>query len=152
METSNQKYKNFQFSSSENSELLKDKKKMRQLLHNKLKNVSQDSCFHELMTGKSAKKINKLNDKLPASIIQQAEKFTNLNKNKISVNELVEKFTTSIYLTSEEINSIERVTRDQSKFSHWFEQRKGRLTASSFGRIAKRMKTIKENPSETPES
>ena len=45
-------------------------------------------------------------------------------------------------ITQEEILEIEKNTRDQSSNDQWFDERKKRLTASNFGAVIKRKKSI----------
>jgi len=46
-------------------------------------------------------------------------------------------FLSKLKLTSKEIHALERRTVDQSSSDEWRRQRKMRLTASNFGKIAK---------------
>lgn len=105
-----------------------------------------------MMTGESSNKNNKKtnsNKNLPTSIIERAKNF-NSQEHK-SLDNMVENFTKSLTITSDQIENVEKLTRSQSKSKEWFTQRKGRLTASAFGRIFKRMETVKSNKNENPE-
>ena len=94
-------------------------------------------------------KNDKINlNKLPPSIIKQAK---NLKiKEHEPTDKIIESFTNSLKITSDQISTVENYTRTQNKSEEWFQQRKGRSTASAFGRICKRINSIKKNSDEIP--
>ena len=61
-------------------------------------------------------------------------------------------FTNSLNYSQSDISTIEELTKNQSNSDLWYQQRKYRLTASKFGRICKRMETLKSNPNESPQN
>ena len=145
----NEKYKTFQFSSPQKSTYLQNKKEVRLNLFQKLKDASSDSCFVEIMNGKSQQMNNKNNfQNLPFSLSKSLKKF-NIDHSK-SKEENITLFTNSLFLSNNDINIIEHNTKNQSSSNAWVEQRKYRLTASNFGRIVKRLENIQKNLNENP--
>lgn len=146
IQSTNENFKVFNPSTPQKNEQLKDENNMRNLLYQNFRDVASTSCFIELMEGM---KKTSLKPREMSSSIQLPDSIANLSKLfkldiSKSAEDNIDDFTRSLKLSKNDILNIEKVTRKQSLNKEWFKQREGRLTASKFSRIAKRMKTIKE--------
>lgn len=129
--------------------LVSDKKKMRNKFYEAVKEIAPNSCFVQLVEGKvqNAPYENE-NLTINARTLSLSEHAELLKKEP---NFSEESYLNSIKLSKNQIDSIYQNTITQSKSKFWFEQRKGRITASKFKKIYTRMNTLKnENSTEDP--
>lgn len=78
---------------------------------------------------------------LPLNIVELAKEYS--WNNKITVKENIDLFTKTLKLTNEQINLIYTITKKQSESNIWFNQRKGRITASKFHQVYTRVNSLK---------
>lgn len=127
-------------------ELLADGDAVRQSLHNILKTNAPGSCFQEFMEAKKIPAKDVREYEAPVSLIKQAESFT-LPSPPVITAELVQQFTENhAKLTSKQQDAIYNVTVGQAENSQWFDQRKGRITASVMQRVYTRSQTLQRSP------
>ena len=101
-----------------------------------LKDVCPGSCIVQMIEGKPI--VNKETQKpeIP-SLKEHAKTFKDNNCYHH------EEYLKAISLTDDEISTIYEKTVSQSDSKFWFEQRKGRTTASKFKQIYTRMESLK---------
>ena len=134
---------------SQQEEYARDRNKVRNDLHNILKETVPKSCFVELMEEK--KLIVKVKEPTPKSIFEQAEAFSYNNTKSVAEN--VTNFKSQISkLTDKERLLIHDNTVGQADNEEWFVQRKGRLTASNFHRICTRTETLQNKEDVDPKN
>ena len=140
--TANDMYHNFKAYNKKDSEFLKDKSAVRNLLYNTLKESIPESCFIELMEGqrKGQARVGQLVS-LPDGLEEKVKKI-HINE-KLSQEENVNVFTSTIKLNKEEIKSVDKMTMKQADSNQWFVQRFGRITASNLHKICTRIETLK---------
>ena len=59
----------------------------------------------------------------------------------------VNKFTTTLEISEEVVNSIHNHTKEQANSKLWHELRKGRITASKYHNVYTKMNSVNKNPS-----
>ena len=75
-----------------------------------------------------------MNESLPQSLMEYiSEKCTNVTNENIQ--ETAKELFYSLSFTQEQCNAIEQATHRQRDCNNWYNQRKGRLTASSFHNV-----------------
>ena len=84
----------------------------------------------------------------PETAKQLGNKFTYHESNTLQQN--VVEFTRPLNISKNQIEHLKNITIEQASSKLWFEQRRGRMTASHFHRICSRMKTLTKKPGENP--
>ena len=56
--------------------------------------------------------------------------------------DVIDRFTNCLTFYNRQINELEKCTRNQSSSQYWWDQRKGRITASHFHKVHNKMQTI----------
>ena len=123
-------------SSATNTQLVSNPKKMRKILFDSLKDVCPDSCFVQMMEGKPI-----INEETEKPEILSLKEHARIFKDNNCYDH--EKYLKAISLTDDEISTIYNKTVSQSDSKFWFEQRKGRITASRFKQVYTRMESLK---------
>ena len=120
---------------------VKNKKGMREKVYNSTKGFVPNSSFIQVYEGKSKENLKKIT--IPSNLILISEKIANdihTKEPEAIIPEYIKEITTK--LTPEVIKIVENITKNQSKCNEWFEQRKGRITASKYKRVSTRMDSI----------
>ena len=127
--------------SESGKKLVSNTDNLRKKFHQSLKSAIPESCFIEIIEGKryTSPVVTETSTEI-LSIIEHAE----LIKNKENPSYEQETFLNSIKLSPSEIAIIYDKTTMQSNSEFWFNQRKGRITASKFKRVFTRMETLKK--------
>ncbi|XP_066930803.1 uncharacterized protein [Clytia hemisphaerica] len=125
-------------SSITNTQLVSNPKKMRKMFFDSFKDVDPDSCFIQMMEGKPII-VNK--EETQNSEILSLKEHAKIFKDNNCYDH--EKYLQAISLTDDQITKIYEKTVSQSNSKFWFEQRKGRITASNFKKIYTRMESLK---------
>ena len=120
---------------------IKNKPEMRNSLFSLIKPDIKQSCLAEMMEGKGVQE-STLNPTIPPPLPLLVQKAAT-GKDLTSV------MPGSIKLSDTDCKLIEENTRDQSLNPVWYEQRKGRLTASKFYRVCTRTNTLSKRPGNT---
>ena len=125
--------------------IVSDQAKMRSKFYEAFKSIIPNSCFIQLVEGKSScnipsETINSTTCEPIFTLLEQAELFKKQN------NSSVKAFLNSIKLSNNQIRIIYQKKTSQSSSPFWLEQRKGRITASIFKKVYTRMNTLKEKP------
>ena len=87
---------------------------------------------------------------LPNTIIKTAEIFIPDKNQNTDVN--MKNFTNDLKLSKNQIQNIYTATKEQSDSQIWFDQRKGRITASKFHQVYTRVNTLKVSQYQTPDN
>ena len=122
--------------------LVSDEKKMRSKFYDAFKDTIPNSCFVQLVEGKMSSSATKNNahttEYSVLTLVEQANIWKKNNNNFET-----EDYLNAIMLSKDQIDIIYLKTTAQSNSEFWFEQRKGRITASKFKRVYTRMNTLK---------
>ena len=139
------KQKFIDFSPSYDTQLLElsNEDTVRRNLYNAVKDFAPQSRFVELIEERK-KSMKNTHDlvKFP-TIIEKSNIF--IWDKDLTNKENIGLFTKSIAVTKEEIEKIKVITKQQSESDIWFDQRKGRITASKFHQVFTRMNTLSKN-------
>ena len=107
---------------------MKDQDTIRKELYSLLTTHIPKSCFAEFM---EEKKLNvKVRQPTPKSLAEKANEYQ--KQDDLSVEDNVTLFTNTLSMSNKEREVVSTNTVGQSSVSEWYEQRKGRLTASKF--------------------
>ena len=119
---------------------MSDENIVRRSLHNAVKDFVSQSRFVKLIEERK-KSMKNTHDlvKFP-TIIEKSNIF--IWDKDLTNKENIDLFTKSIAVTKEEIEKIKVITKQQSESDIWFDQRKGRITASKFHQVFTRMNTL----------
>ena len=109
--------------------------KMRDQLANVLRKSVPNSCVMQMIDCKAFPKPVPV--QCPKSVVQVANELV-CQSSDVSVTDLVEK----LQLSEEEISTISEATVDQASSQAWHDQRKARITASSFHAVKTMVKSI----------
>ena len=129
---------------------LDKEEQMREKLYNVFKHSAPQSRFVELMEYKKNRiSVNTVSANLPNTVIKEAQNFTYDNNKTMEIN--VQQFTTNLKLTEKQIVDVYEKTKQQSNSDDWFEQRRGRITASKFHQVFTRVNTLNRSLNESAE-
>ncbi|XP_045161885.2 uncharacterized protein LOC123526703 [Mercenaria mercenaria] len=123
------------------SDNLKNQTKARDDLFTLLKDDISNSCFSLLH---EKKRVPAPKQNIPPSLLDIAKEL------KPTESVSPKTFLSKIELTSEQCDTLRKITVEQSCCETWKEQRKGRITASVFQRVSSRVDTLRKDSTADP--
>ena len=105
--------------------------KMREELYEKLKDCAKNSCFVQMYECRPFPTTTKSKQKCPPSLVEVGKNLTSPSERD---------FLKKIQLDRKELEDLASATIEQSESTCWYDQRRGRITASIFGRVNSRVK------------
>ena len=131
--------------SKQQEEEVKNETEMRKKLYDALKDAVPEACF---IGNCEKRRYNKPVLNIPANYVSVAVDIN--NNDTLDKCAKLNAFKEAVSITDDDRSNIKTATQDQSGSETWHEQRKGRITASMFHRVATRVDTIRKDPSTNP--
>ncbi|XP_028407527.1 uncharacterized protein LOC114530141 [Dendronephthya gigantea] len=139
-------YKNF---SPYETKEVENPESMRKKIYSLVKDHIPESRFVEIMEIKkkrtSSVQSTDTNNLLSHSVMKKSDAYVYDENSSLENN--VSKFTLTLEISEDVVNSIYNNTKDQANSKLWHELRKGRITASKYHNVYTKINSVNNNPS-----